>query len=127
VFVDRADHEQALRALQPAVDTLRSGLSLAIAPEGTRSAGREMGRLKKGAFHMALAGGVPIVPIIIENAGDVLPRHGWLMTAARVRVVVCAPLETLDWTLDEIDAQIARVEQLFRQTLARADAPPSAR
>src|SRR5215475_285706 len=36
-FVDRHDSEQARKALEPAVQKLRDGISLAIAPEGTRS------------------------------------------------------------------------------------------
>jgi putative phosphoserine phosphatase/1-acylglycerol-3-phosphate O-acyltransferase len=61
-------------ALAGAVATLRSGLAVAIAPEGTRSRGSALGSFKKGGFRLAMAAGVPIVPIAIHDAWRVLPR-----------------------------------------------------
>src|SRR6516164_3073563 len=73
-FVDRHDTAQARRALAPAVQRLREGVSLAIAPEGTRSPTPALGPFKKGAFHVAMQAGVPIVPIVIRNAGELMWR-----------------------------------------------------
>jgi len=112
-FVDRADRDQALRALEPAVRALRNGLSLAVAPEGTRSQGATVGPFKKGAFRIAMAAGVPIVPICIHNARDVLPRGGRIMRAATVRVSVLRPIPTNAWTLDTLDERIASVRNLY--------------
>ena len=84
VFIDRANSAAAIAALQPAVDALRSGLSLAIAPEGTRTPTPRLARFKKGAFHMALQARVPIVPIVIKNALDALPKNGLVIRPARV-------------------------------------------
>ena len=50
VFIDRFHHETAIQALQPAIDALRHGFSLAIAPEGTRSTTPHPGPFKNGAF-----------------------------------------------------------------------------
>ena len=58
-----ATRRRRTAALEPAVDKLREeGLSLVIAPEGTRSATPRLGPFKKGAFHIAMQAGVPIVP-----------------------------------------------------------------
>ena len=121
VFVDRFDHERAVRALAPAVETLRAGLAIAIAPEGTRSRGRALGPFKKGAFRLAMAAAVPVVPIVIHNAGDVLPRGAWIMTPATVEVRVHAPVATEGWRPETLDAHVAEVRALFERTLdARA-------
>ena len=120
VFVDRSDRAQALRALEPALDRLRAGIAIAIAPEGTRSPGAEVRAFKKGAFRIAMAAGVPIIPVVILNARDVLPRGARVMTPATVRVVVHDPVSTLDWTLEALDASIERVRQIFVETLAQA-------
>jgi putative phosphoserine phosphatase/1-acylglycerol-3-phosphate O-acyltransferase len=116
-FVDRADRTQALRALSPAPDALRGGLSLAVAPEGTRSPGAAVGDFKKGAFRIALEAGVPIVPICLHNAGDVLPRGGWLMRPATVRVTVLEPVATHDWKLERLDEEIARIRGRYLDLL----------
>ncbi len=118
VFVDRFDHARALRALEPAVAALRGGLSLAMAPEGTRSAGVRLGPFKKGAFHIALAARAPIVPLVIHNARDVLPRGAWLMTPATVRVSVLAPVETGTWTAERLDDHVEEVHRRFRAALS---------
>lgn len=116
-FVDRADRTQALRALAPTGDALRGGLSLAVAPEGTRSPGVAVGEFKKGAFRIALEAGVPIVPICLHNAGDVLPRGGWLMRPATVRVTVLEPVATHDWKLERLDEEIARIRGRYLDLL----------
>jgi len=117
VFVDRANHESAVRALEPAIDALRRGLSIAIAPEGTRSTTPKVGRFKKGAFHLAMAAKVPIVPIVFKNALDALPKHGIIVRPATIEAVVHKPIATDDWTLGNLDQKIATVQRLYQRTL----------
>ena len=116
-YVDRANSAQARAALEPAVDKLRSGVSIAIAPEGTRSATRRLGRFKKGAFHLAMQAGVPIVPIVIRNAGDVMWRGSFLIRPGTVDVAVLAPIPTDDWTVDALDERIGEVRDQYLETL----------
>jgi putative phosphoserine phosphatase / 1-acylglycerol-3-phosphate O-acyltransferase len=118
VFVDRFNHEQAVKALEPAVDALRRGLSLVIAPEGTRSPTPRLGTFKKGAFHLAMAAKAPIVPIVFKNTLDVLPKHGRVLRPATVEVVVHKPIATASWKRKDLDRHIADVYRLFEQTLA---------
>jgi putative phosphoserine phosphatase/1-acylglycerol-3-phosphate O-acyltransferase len=118
-YVDRADPAQARAALTPAVEKLREGVSIAIAPEGTRSATQRLGRFKKGAFHLAMQGGVPIVPIVIRNAGDVMWRGSILIRPGTIDVAVLPPIPTDDWNVDELDARIGEVRDRFIETLER--------
>ena len=116
-FVDRNNSQAAVEALRPATELLRQGVSMLLAPEGTRSAGRTVGRFKKGAFRMAMETGVPIVPIIIRNADDVGSRNSSWMRPAVVDVVVLPPIAVADWTLEDLDERIESVRQLFVATL----------
>lgn len=94
VEVDRADHAQAVNALGRASALVREGVSIAIAPEGSRSRDGRIGRLKRGGFHVALGTGAPIVPVAIRGTIDVLPRGSRSMRAGvPVRVVIGAPIE----------------------------------
>jgi putative phosphoserine phosphatase/1-acylglycerol-3-phosphate O-acyltransferase len=117
VFVDRFNHDKAIAALEPAVDALRQGLSIVIAPEGTRSPTPRLGRFKKGAFHLAMAAKVPIVPIVFRNALDVLPKHGFVMRPATVEVVVHPPIPTAKWRKRDLDRHVEEVRRLFEETL----------
>lgn len=117
VFIERGDREKAIEGMKPAIDALREGLSVVIAPEGTRSATRRPGRFKKGAFHLAMAAGVPIVPVVFKNVLDALPRKGLVIRPATVDVVVHPPIPTTGWKRDDLDRHIAEIEQLYRDTL----------
>src|SRR5207244_2888032 len=75
-FTARSDRQRASAALRRAIAALKAGTSLVIAPEGTRSPTPRLGPFKKGAFHMAMGAGVPIVPIVFRNSLDALPKHG---------------------------------------------------
>ena len=117
-FVDRRDHQAALETLRPATELLRRGLSMVVAPEGTRVAGAGVAPFKKGAFRMAMEAGVPVVPIVIRNADDVGARDSSIMRPGVVEVAVLPPVPVDDWTLDDLDARIAAVRQRFVDTLA---------
>ena len=118
IFVDRFNHEQAVKALEPAVDALKRGLSIVIAPEGTRSPTPRLGKFKKGAFHLAMAAKAPLVPIVFKNTLDVLPKHGIVLRPATVEVVVHKPISTAGWKRKDLDRHIAEVYRLFEATLA---------
>ena len=117
VFIDRSSREKAIEAMRPAVEALQQGLSVAIAPEGTRSPTPHLGRFKKGAFHLAMEAGVPIVPIVIRNALDALPKHAIVVRPATIEVIVHPPISTGGWTVSKLDSQIAAIHQLFTETL----------
>ena len=117
VFIDRSDTQKAIDALEPAVQALREGRSIAIAPEGTRSRTPRLGPFKKGAFHIAMQAGVPIVPIVFKNTLDVLPRGAIVMRPANVEAVVLPPIDTSAWTRDTLDAEIEAVRKKFLEVL----------
>jgi putative phosphoserine phosphatase/1-acylglycerol-3-phosphate O-acyltransferase len=117
-FIDRADTASAVAALKPIQDRLADGYSVMIAPEGTRRGSGGLGPFKKGAFRMAMAGGVPIIPIVIRNALDVAPTDAALLRPGTVDVAVLPPVSVADWKHGELAERIEGVRQLFLATLA---------
>ncbi|MCM6773001.1 HAD-IB family hydrolase [Nocardia sp. CDC159] len=122
-FIDRSDTAGAKAALAPVVDTLRGGLSVVVAPEGTRSLTPRVGPFKKGAFHIAMQAGVPIVPIVIRNAGEIMWRNSAIARTGTVDVAVLPPIDVRDWDPGRLDAEVERVRQLFVDTLLNWPAP----
>jgi HAD-superfamily subfamily IB hydrolase, TIGR01490 len=116
-FVDRGNTEQAKAALAPAVERLREGISLVVAPEGTRSPTPALGPFKKGAFHVAMQAGVPIVPIVIRNAGELMWRGATTIREGTVQVSVLPPVPTDGWQIADLDRHVAEVREMFRRTL----------
>jgi putative phosphoserine phosphatase / 1-acylglycerol-3-phosphate O-acyltransferase len=122
-LIDRGNASQAMSALEPVVRRLQEGYSIAISPEGTRSATPAIGKFKKGAFHMAMQGGVPIVPIVIRNTGELLWRGAKVMRSGTVDVHVHEPISVAEWTRDTLADRVAEVRALFLRTLE--DWPPA--
>jgi putative phosphoserine phosphatase/1-acylglycerol-3-phosphate O-acyltransferase len=127
-FIDRSATRSAVEAMAPAVDRLRHGMSVVIAPEGTRSLTPRLGRFRKGAFHMAMQAAVPIVPVVIRNSYEVMRRGSLLFRPGTVDVCVLPPIDVTAWKLDDLDRHVADVRALFQRTLddwPRLQAPPS--
>jgi len=118
IAIDRSNRERAVETLKIATDRLRSGVSFIVCPEGTRAQPGEMLPFKKGAFHMAVQAGVPIVPIALKNS-DVLmgkgTREAWPGT---IDMVMMPPVDT-SWvkTDDDLDELVTRVQSMIMQEI----------
>lgn len=117
-FIDRGNTEQAKAALEPAVQRLREGVSLVMSPEGTRSPTPALGPFKKGAFHVAMQAGVPIVPIVIRNAGELMWRGASTIREGTVQVVVLPPVPTDGWAVEDVGKHADEVRASYAETLA---------
>jgi putative phosphoserine phosphatase/1-acylglycerol-3-phosphate O-acyltransferase len=118
VFIDRDDPAAAVETLHQVEERAKKGLSIMIAPEGTRVDTTEVGPFKKGPFRIAMAAGVPIVPIVIRNAEIIAARNSTTMNPGTVDVAVFPPIPVDDWTVDQLPDRIAEVRQLYLDTLA---------
>lgn len=116
-FVDRADTSKAISAMQPAIGKLSKGVSIVMSPEGTRSLSPRVGAFKKGGFHLARDARVPIVPIVIRNAGEIMWRNAKVAQEGTIEVVVHEPLPTTNWTKADLDNWVPRMRQLYVETL----------
>ncbi|GBG37474.1 HAD-IB family hydrolase/lysophospholipid acyltransferase family protein [Mycobacterium montefiorense] len=118
VFIDRDDHGAALETMQTVEDRAKNGLSILMAPEGTRLDTTEVGPFKKGPFRLAMAAGIPVVPIVIRNAEIVAARNSTTINPGTVDVAVFPPIPVQDWTVETLPDRIAEVRQLYLDTLA---------
>ena len=123
VFIDRDNVRDPKAALQPAVQALKDGKSVIMAPEGTRSTNGKIGDFKRGAFHLAQQSGAPIVPIVIHNALDALPNHSMIIRPAEVKVTVLEPILTDEWTLSSVAPQTRKARKTYLEVLGQSDVP----
>lgn len=116
IEVDRRNPVAARRSIDFAAQLVNDGVSIYLAPEGTRSRDGRIGKLKKGGFHLALGTGAPIVPVAIKGTINILPRGGKVMTRGQaVEVTIGAPISVegrdLDGLMKEVsDFLVAHVE-----------------
>ncbi|KAF7865860.1 hypothetical protein EAF04_006025 [Stromatinia cepivora] len=112
VFIDRGNAKDARQAMAGAATEIREEKqSVYMFPEGTRSYAKDPTLLpfKKGAFHLAVQAGVPIVPVVVACYSDVLHVQSWRFKSGRIPVRVLKPIETKHLTS-------ADVEDLARDT-----------
>lgn len=108
VEVDRANPERARKSIDYAARLIRDGISIYLAPEGTRSRSGQIGKLKKGGFHLAKDTHTPIVPVAIKGTIDILPRGGKVMQKGRrVEVHIGAPIDVEDRTIESLIDEVS--------------------
>jgi 1-acyl-sn-glycerol-3-phosphate acyltransferase len=93
IIVDRGNEESKTEMLERSYNCLKNGVSIMIFPEGTRSINNEIGFFKRGAFQLALQAGVPILPVLIDGTGGILPKHGLIFGSGHlIRIRVMDPV-----------------------------------
>ncbi|WP_269617537.1 HAD-IB family hydrolase [Zhongshania sp. BJYM1] len=121
VLIDRSNSKSAIASLEPLIERVKQDkISVVIAPEGTRTHSKKPKPFKKGAFHIAMQAGVPIVPIVIHNAMDVSPKGDTLYYPGTVEVEILAPIDTSRWTVEGLDKQVAKIEGLYKKALDKS-------
>jgi 1-acyl-sn-glycerol-3-phosphate acyltransferase len=132
--VDRSDREAAAASIEVAVSTLQQGLSFAIFAEGTRSADGHLRPFKRGAFSVAIAAGVPIVPVSIAGTLALLKKGDWTVRPGEVVVRYGRAVETSAYKMEQRSELLTRVEALVasglppdQQPLARSPRSTSAK
>ena len=79
---------------QEAVEKIKSGYSVVIFPEGTRSETGEVQSFKRGAFYLAAHSGYPIVPITINGTKKVLPKGTFKLKSGTIYLHFDKPIPT---------------------------------
>ena len=117
IEVDRSNHVRAIQSIERAARMVGDGVSIWLAPEGTRSRDGRIGRLKKGGFHLAIETRAPIVPVAIRGTIDILPRGSRVARTGRsVDITIGSPIEVDGRAMPEL---MAEVEQFLRQHVER--------
>jgi 1-acyl-sn-glycerol-3-phosphate acyltransferase len=109
IFIDRQNTASARRTMGEAARRIRSGQSVMIFPEGTRTRDGRLGPFKKGGFHLAMDSGASIVPVAIRGSREVMPRGAALIHAGMVSVEVDEPIPTVGLTNGDRNALIDKV------------------
>jgi 1-acyl-sn-glycerol-3-phosphate acyltransferase len=116
IFIDRKNAVSARRTINLAVERIRSGQSVVIYPEGTRTRDGSLGAFKKGGFHLAMDAGVDIVPVAIQGSRDVMPPGAMLIRGGEVTLTIGEPIPTAGLTsadrprlVEEVRARVAEM------------------
>jgi 1-acyl-sn-glycerol-3-phosphate acyltransferase len=118
ISVDRGNEESKIAMIEKSLNCLKTGTSIMIFPEGTRSKDGEVGFFKRGAFQLAMQAGVPILPIVIDGTGGILPKHGLVFgTGHDVKMKVLDPVRPESFGTDNPDELALKFASLIREEL----------
>lgn len=120
LFVDRSSPHAGAQAILDGEKLLRSGRSLTIFPEGTRSRGGQMHRFQSGAFRIAERAGVPIVPVTIDGSYRLMEAQGFWIRPGTVYVTIHPPVPTTALSHEQVRALPAHIRQIIVSALAQS-------
>lgn len=118
IGIDRRNAFRARRSLAEAARRIRDGTSVVVFPEGTRSPDATVRRFKRGSFGLALAAGVPVVPVSLVGVKGVVPRGLPSLVPGTVGVRVHRAVPVAGRTPDEAEALAEEVRQIVAAACA---------
>ena len=86
--VERAGGRAALSAFDAAIPVLRAGDLVAVYPEGTRSPDGRLYRGRTGAARLAVAAGVPIIPVGVTGTDKAQPIGTRVPRPGRAKITI---------------------------------------
>lgn len=115
--IDRTNRERAIETVRAATERIRSGVSFGVFAEGTRARPGELLPFKKGAFHMAIDAGVPIVPVAMKHTDVLMGKGTGLARPGTIEMVIFPPVSTEGLSTDN-DEDVAGLIRETRERIA---------
>jgi len=120
ITVDRGNKESKAEMMEKSVESLRKGISIMIFPEGTRSTDLEIGPFRLGAFQLAMMTDKPVLPIVIDGTGGVLPKHGVIFSRGHnIRIKVLDPVHPGSFGTSDPEELAGKFRNLLADELHR--------
>lgn len=93
IWVDRSSVESRRASLEKLIGILEKGISVVVAPEGTRNdTGETLLPFQKGAFRLSIDTRIPILPMAVIGADRIMKRGSILLRPGKVRIYFSDPI-----------------------------------
>lgn len=121
IFLDRENRRKAHSTMDQLAERIKqNNLSVWMFPEGTRSRGRGLLPFKTGAFHAALAAGVPIVPVVCSTTHNKIDLNRW--NNGKVICEMLEPIDVSNYNKENVRELAQYCHDLMEQRIAELDA-----
>lgn len=122
IFVDDTKPSSISQTMEQGKATLERGHSIFIFPEGSRCSDGKVARFKKGAFVMADALSVPLLPMTIDGAYHILPKGHWFPKPHAITLTIHPPFAVSDCGAYPASIAVAtrRAQQVISSALDEA-------
>lgn len=120
LLIDRNNRAKAYDTITQVVEAFKKRrISFWMFPEGTRSRGRGLQPFKTGAFHAAIAAGVPIIPVCVSTTTNKINLNRW--RNGLVIVEMLPPIETRQFTKENVRTLATECRELMATKIAELD------
>ncbi len=120
LLIDRNNRSRAHSTIAAVVDQFKKRrISIWMFPEGTRSRGRGLLPFKTGAFHAAIAAGVPVIPVCVSNTSNKIKLNR--LNNGLVIVEMLPPIDTRNWGKDQVRDLAAHCREIMAAKIAELD------
>ncbi len=103
--IARGNREEVFKTYKDAEARLKSGEHIALAPEGTRQTEEKLGHFKSGPFVFAISAQVPVIPVVIRKASQILPKHAYFPNfgtwSREIQIWVLPAIDTKNFSVNE--------------------------
>ena len=113
IMIDRSNPRDALGSIERAIQTIRSGQSIILFPEGTRTNDGKLHPFKRGAFSLAAKSGIPVVPMTINNTYGIMPKGSLVVKKADISVILEKPIPTFG--IESKSEELKLIEQVHKK------------
>lgn len=118
ISIDRSNRDVAIKSLETAAQKIKDGVSVLIFPEGTRSRDGRLQPFKKGGFFLAIDSGAPIVPIVIHETGQIMPKKTLRIQSGTVKLNIQKPIESTSFCHKTKGDLLEKVHNIFAEHLS---------
>lgn len=120
ILIDRNNRTKSHGTISQIVAQMKKrNISIWMFPEGTRSRGRGLLPFKTGAFHAAIAAGVPIVPICVSNTNNKIKLNRW--NNGHVIVEMLPPIDSCQFPKEKVRELAEYCHQIMAAKIAELD------
>jgi 1-acyl-sn-glycerol-3-phosphate acyltransferase len=119
IEIQRENRKAAFGAYDVAAEKIRSGSSVVVFPEGTRGHAYPLRPFKKGPFVLAIAAGVPIVPVIVHGTIEIMPKGSFWAHPGTIDVHLLDPVSTTGVDYDHREALMQTVRTRMADAMRR--------
>lgn len=122
IWVDRSSPESRKRGSQKLKELLSGGTSVLVAPEGTRNNTDEpLLPFRYGPFRLAIESGIPIIPVVIHNAGKLMKRGSLLLRPGVVNTYCMPEISVEGLTENDLDELTNSTYELMKNKILELD------
>jgi 1-acyl-sn-glycerol-3-phosphate acyltransferase len=119
IEIQRENRKAAFGAYEVAAERIKSGNSVVVFPEGTRGHEYPLRPFKKGPFVLAIAAGVPIVPIIVHGTIEIMRKGSLWAHPGTIDIHLLEPVSTSGVDYDHREALMLKVRDRMADAMRK--------